>query len=1334
MRNMKIPFLTILFGLFILPLQMPAQMKSTMPSRTDSVTTQRVVVYFEGPAREENLGRGDAYQLAQLMGHFHTDTDVRSVEEYRDGDMDAFDAVFFIGYTLDCRTPKIFMQNLHKRKRTAVWLHTGILHYAEQYDLDARYGFHPERVDTVQGWSRVFRGEQMFTKSEPNITLCRVTDATKCTVHAIAENRRKGSTPYIMQSGKFWYVADSPFALADERDRYLLFADMLHDILGEDHPESHRAIVRIEDVHPLEDPDRLRDLADLLEDEGVPFLIALIPYYINPERGIRVSLTDKPDFVDAIHYMVEKGGAVTLHGATHQYRGITAADYEFWDINAGGPIKDETVQYVRSKITNSLEECIRNGIYPIIWETPHYTGSMTTYDGVATIFSSAMEQRSAINSAAYGQIFPYIIYRDIHGQKIYPENLGYVQLDPGDPEVARRQVGFMLGHADVNYAVRDGFASFFFHSFVPHENLRRLVRGIRERGFTFIDPQRMYNRVQLQDKAILTGGGEIAIELRDQYLREYWFARDGEVLRTEVSSARQTGLVKRKITLEDGQLYLATPTEIKQYDEGLFTSVKRTLRSWYDDLFTEEDTRDELSVTVLWDSTATGGAMRDQQSFAAAFQSVGAKVDTLHLGGRFRKEYCRLLAVPYAAVENLRNPQFSELVEWIRHGGRAVTDGHNEFSLELGMKYTGTSVRLTGLRERLYPEDDVLWNESTAFRKFEVESDDVIYAADPETEAPVVISRAFGEGRFLYLGTRLDPHTDMGVSRYPFLIQYVAKDMDLHPVFRRDALEVYFDPGFRSAIPVESLVRRWVTHGVRAVYVGSWHDYHTYTYDYERLVRLCHENGILIYAWLEPPQISHKFWEEHPEWREKNVYGKDNRASWRYPLAMTDSACVGAMMREYASFLRQHDFDGVNIAETYFESDVRGPAEPGNYAPMHPSARKEFAALQGFDPALLFEQGGRYYWKDNPRALRLFEDYRVQKVVDMHRRLLQLAYEIRNERPGFSVLVTMLDNLGSPGLRASQGIDIERIIALDEEYPFTLIVEDPMARWSESPRRYHAIASRYRQLMGDDFALDINILSFRSKETPTMFPTLVQSGIEAFSLYQVASSEVDRTVVYAESSINPHDFPMLSYASTGKVRWKHVPGGYEIFSPHAVTLELSPSQKYVLIDGALRTSAGDGRFLIPAGRHHVQLESQGEALLESGVLHATLLSCTGTLLSLDEGERSVSFTYRSAERCYVTINKKPVEILIDGEKRELPVREGIMRYSVRLPDGEHRVQIITSGAVSYSIDLTSLWSSTLIVLFGAVALVLLGLLYIVTRIRRRRHPLPTAPPQIVRSR
>jgi hypothetical protein len=137
-------------------------------------------------------------------------------------------------------------------------------------------------------------------------------------------------------------------------------------------------------------------------------------------------------------------------------------------------------------------------------------------------------------------------------------------------------------------------------------------------------------------------------------------------------------------------------------------------------------------------------------------------------------------------------------------------------------------------------------------------------------------------------------------------------------------------------------------------------------------------------------------------------------------------------------------------------------------------------------------------------------------------------------------------------------------------------------------------------------------------------------------------------------------------------------------------------------------------------------------LFDPNTLHASLLSCTGNILSIDEGERSVTFDYESDERCYISINKRPIEIYIDGRPYESEIREGIERYSVMLPPGRHQARIVTQGKVSYSIDLTSLWSSTLIVLFGLLSLVLLLIMYVVVRIRRRKHPLPALPPNVGR--
>jgi len=1281
-----------------------------------------VLIVYEGKAEPGNLAQGDARQLGALLGHFQTKITFRGLADYQKGEMDAYDVVFFVGYTLQCWPTPVMMQDAIARKRTFVWLHTGMVAFNSQFPTASRYGFEPLRLDSTGDYAVVQRGSATFTKEEPNITVIRVTDPDKCTVIASASSPRE-TVPYIVRSGDFWYVADSPFAYASEQDRYLLFADLLHDILREDHPKSHRAIIRIEDVHPLEDPARLRDVADVLYGENVPFLIALMPFYVDPGRGIRVSLSDKPDLVDAIHYMVRHGGTVVMHGVTHQYKGVTAADYEFWDESTMKPIKDDSPEYVLRKLTMGLNECLRNGIYPVVWETPHYTGSQLTYDTVAKVFSSAIEQRLAIDNADYSQFFPYIIEHDLHGQRIYPENLGFVPQDPNNPDLPAEQVEEILKHAEANLYVRDGFASCFYHSFIPLENLERLVEGIKALGYTYIDLKDENNVVTLTDKAIATGNGAVTLTLSDQYLREVIVDEDGEVIQDKVAPERVNGPITREIHLENGQTYVATPTEFRMHQLSRWDRFQqrmgRTIQSFVPGLSARQETSLAARAAIVWDETLIDGAGNDQESLRSVFEYVGIPVDALMVGELPSLERYNLVIVPYSAVEQLNDAELSRIVEWVRAGGNCITDGRSELAKELGVAHRDSTISVSHLRDRLFVEESIQWRTPEAFFKFEALEGDQIFATDEETEAPVVIGRAFGEGKFLYFGCRFDPESDAGFSRFPYAIEYVRRYLGLAPVVKREALEFYFDPGYRHNMSIEDLVKHWAHVGVRVIHAAGWHQYPKYSYDYDRLIALCHANGILVYAWLEPPQVTQKFWLEHPEWREKNADGIDVRASWRYPMALTDPACLEAMLKEYRALLQTHDFDGVNLAEIYFESGIDGPAEDQKLTPMHPSARAEFKQLHGFDPALLVRQGSPQFWKKNTAAWQKYEDFRVEKMVQVHERLLLLAEEVRQVRPGLDVIVTSLDSIGTPALRRTQGVDISRIIELKKRFAFSLLVEDPQSAWSEDPRRYREIADRYRQLVGNDFMLDLNILAFRTREQPTMFPTLIQTGTEALALVSVAHQQAERVVVYAESSVNPQDFPLMAYAAASTASLERLEDGYRVSSPYAVTLNLNTRDRVVTVDGEPRSAISPGQFLIPAGTHVVKTAVPEGNMFSMQPFHASLVSITGNLLYAREKERGVDFGYDARSRCLVSLSQAPVALYVDGQAAPLQVLKGNGRFSIALPPGKHDVQIMTLSKVSYGVDLTSLWSSSLIVVFGLVAMGMLLVFYCIVRIGGR---------------
>ena len=66
-----------------------------------------------------------------------------------------------------------------------------------------------------------------------------------------------------------------------------------------------------------------------------------------------------------------------------QYKGISTDDYEFWDGAINRPIHDENADDISRRIEMGLDEFVKNGLYPIAWETPHYTASNLIYEIVS---------------------------------------------------------------------------------------------------------------------------------------------------------------------------------------------------------------------------------------------------------------------------------------------------------------------------------------------------------------------------------------------------------------------------------------------------------------------------------------------------------------------------------------------------------------------------------------------------------------------------------------------------------------------------------------------------------------------------------------------------------------------------------------------------------------------------------------------------------------------------------------------------------------------------------------------------------------------------------------
>ena len=1283
---------------------------------------KKVLIVVEGNTDIKSFSFADGRQLEQLMGHFNTKTTLIGVNQYTNNELNNYDFIFYIGYRLKNKVPDVFLNDVLATKKPVTWIYTGFLEFSKSHDLKKALGFNVSDYDSTSLFDAVKGNGRVFLKGDYHTSIINIFDKKGVQVLATTySTKKKKEYPYIVKSKNFIYVADSPFAYADVNDRYLLFADMLHDILGEQHKESHSAIIRIEDISPMDNPDKLRDIADFLASKGIPFAVGVIPFYVNPGEGIRVSLSDKPDLVDALKYMVKNGGTIIMHGSTHQYKGITASDFEFWDEVTNKPIKDETEASISRKIDLGIQEFMKNGIYPVIWETPHYTASIQLYKTIAKYFSTCMEQRLAIEDFDHSQFFPYIINKDIYGQKIIPENLGYVPLDP-DKNVSRKAVEDIIQGAKTNLAVRDGFAACFFHEFLDMDLLKELVDGVTALGYTYIDLREQTNWVKTKDRVILTGSQSYTVNLEDQYLVEAYYGKNGEIKEKVHSDKKISGLVTKNIELKPGEFYREEPSEFVEHELTFMEKVSNNARRLFKNIFSSNENWNIARPVILWNPMAKGAAYNDQASFASVFKSVNINVDTIFLGQKINLKNYNLLIVPYTVVDSLEDSDFDIITAFIQTGGHIITDTKNEVATELGLKFNPNKVRIIKLREKLFPEEKISWRYAELVNKVEINPSDEVFSFDEYTEMPMVIGRNIGKGKLLFFNSRFDPYSRQGYSLYPYLLEYVMDYFKLRPFVRRDNLEVYFDPGFRHTYSVENLVKQWVGQGIKIIHAAGWHQYPKYTYDYKRLINLAHANGILVYAWLEPPQVSQKFWNDHPEWREKNYKNEDVRPSWRYPVALTDNKCLAAVNNELKGFLEKYDWDGVNLAELYFDAG-RGMNDPNVFTPMHPSARNEMMKQYGIDLNKIFDPSSYFYWKNNHDVENKVTQYRVTQLDTVYQILLKSFYEVANKKPGFEVMVTAMDSYGSPELRENIGVDMAGIIKLQKRFGFTLQVEDPENLWSTDPMRYVEIGKLYQNLLGDNskLLLDLNILSFRKDNVITPFPTLIQTGTESFHLINAAAMGAPRFTIYSESSVNAQDLGFFPYAASTNITYKSTANGLEFDAPSSFIIKLPMNIKEIIVDGYPVSPFRENSFPIPAGKHIVKFTDVAVTSFSTHELQAKILSFSGDLLSVAYGMKDIKITYESGTRTLISLNREPTWVKVDHQDYKFKVMEGNDCFSIFLPEGKHFVEIGAGNTFSYGINLTSLWSSTGIAIFGSLAVSLLFLMYLMLKIIRRKY-------------
>ena len=490
---------------------------ATMPQGASS--SLNTLVLYDRTGRWGWLGELYATMTANLVGHFGAWT-AKPVSMYRSGDVDEHSATIYVGSTYREPLPRAFLDDVLTSRRPVLWAGANIGELEQRAgNFAARYGWEPRLLDRTPISEVRYKDTSLsrWSRKTGGVMTCAVVDASRAKVVAEAVRDDGRRIPWAVRSGRLTYVAEVPFAYMSETDRTLAFDDLLFDLLAPHTRERHRALVRLEDINPLSDPNDLRAAADYLHAKGIPFGFGVSPRYRDPtghENGGEpkdVLLRDAPEVANAIRYMIKRGGVLVGHGYTHQwdggvnpYDGATGDDVEFFRVVEQqsrlvyrGALPEDSVDWAERRLAYANREFIAAGVpAPAIFEFPHYTASRASYRAAARRFATRWERsfyfpgqlsgRAPANAKWASQFFPYAV-RDVYGSKVLPENLGSVNPEEWHGYKARLPAD-IVDAAKAQLVVRDGVVGFFFHPFLDLALLRATIEGIEALGYTFVSP------------------------------------------------------------------------------------------------------------------------------------------------------------------------------------------------------------------------------------------------------------------------------------------------------------------------------------------------------------------------------------------------------------------------------------------------------------------------------------------------------------------------------------------------------------------------------------------------------------------------------------------------------------------------------------------------------------------------------------------------------------------------------------------------------------------------------------------------------------------------------
>jgi len=500
----------------------PGTTRAMRKGMKQAMYSSTALVLYDSNTTYGWIGGMYAYQIGNLLSHFGMTVTRQGVESYKSGQLANYNCAFYVGTIYGNKLPAAFQADVVSNTLPFCWMGYNLWEVAWNSKQTGwnnsfanAFGFEFAYLDGT-GYPNVTYNGTTLTKqqNDPVQGDTSIINSQLATVLATSTN---GTTtaPYITRGANFWYVADNPLEYVPTNrgdDRYLAFCDILNDITGVPEPHALQAALRIEDVSAICPSATLRSLADTLYAAGVPYVVCVIPDYMDPlgvyNNGtpLEIQMQNSTQFVSDLEYMQAEGAQIIMHGVTHQYsnvanpvNGVSADDVEFFVVQfvngveeAIGPVPTDSTSWVTARLKTGFTMMSESGFNRVVgWNTPHYFATPTDYKVFAAQFDYCMDRAltfatdNASNLHYLIQPSPFV-YTDEYGNVRVPETLGYC--DPYGTSGLVNLPTNMAGYASAVSCVRGGWAGMYYHWFLGTTMLQQLVQGVQAAGFKFQTP------------------------------------------------------------------------------------------------------------------------------------------------------------------------------------------------------------------------------------------------------------------------------------------------------------------------------------------------------------------------------------------------------------------------------------------------------------------------------------------------------------------------------------------------------------------------------------------------------------------------------------------------------------------------------------------------------------------------------------------------------------------------------------------------------------------------------------------------------------------------------